>query len=60
MIKLPEVELTGNDSNSFEIMASNPIITEKNYDPVLVTIIGLICGLFIGLGLAFIFEYFKE
>ena len=58
--KVNEVELTGNDKNSFEIISSNPIISEKKYDPVLITIIGLISGLFIGIGLGFMFEYFKE
>lgn len=58
--KVKELEVTGNNKNSFEVTSASPIINEKNYDPVLVTIIGLIGGLFVGLGLAFLFEYFKE
>lgn len=58
--KIAEVEITGDNKNAFEIIASSPIISEKKYDPVLITIIGLVSGLLIGIGLSFIFEYFKE
>jgi len=59
--KVSGVEITdNNNNNSFEVSASDSIISEKKYDPILLTIIGLITGLFVGIGLSFIFQYFKE
>lgn len=58
--EVKKLEVDSKAQNSFEIKASKPIISTNRYNPYLVTVLGLICGLFLGIGLAFLFEYFRE
>jgi len=58
--KVEEVEITPDKQNSFIVVSSEPVITEKKYSPASVTLIGLICGALLGVGIAFGREYLKE
>jgi capsular polysaccharide biosynthesis protein len=57
--KVKQLEVSSNKQNSFEIEISEPLVLTNKYNPYFVTILGLICGLFLGAGVAFLFEYFK-
>lgn len=58
--KVKALELTPDNRNSFEIKADESIIDSKKYSPFLVAPISIIAGLFLGIGLAFLFEYLKK
>lgn len=58
--KVKNIEKTSENKPSFEIRASSPIVIQHKIDPLLASIFGLVCGLFVGVGLAFLFEYFKK
>lgn len=58
--KVKNIEKTSKDEPSFRIQASSPIVIQHKIDPILACLCGLICGLFIGVGLVFLFEYFKK
>lgn len=58
--KVETVETTSAKNNSFTVVASEPVITEKKYNSATVTLIGLICGALLGVGIAFGREYLKE
>lgn len=58
--KVKNIEKTSKDEPSFGIQASSPIVMEHKIDPLLASVCGLVCGLFVGIGLAFLFEYFKK
>lgn len=57
--EVKKLEVDPKKQNSFEIAAEGPIISTNKYNPHLVTALGLICGLFLGIGLTFLFEYFR-
>ncbi|MEW6407843.1 MAG: Wzz/FepE/Etk N-terminal domain-containing protein [Patescibacteria group bacterium] len=57
--KVKKLEVDPQKQNSFEIGAQGSVISTNKYNPYLVTALGLICGLFLGVGLAFLGEYFK-
>lgn len=58
--KVKNTEETAQNNPSFEIQASKPLIVQHKIDPILASVCGLVCGLFIGIGLAFLFEYFRK
>lgn len=58
--RISQLETNYDKKGSFEISAENPIVFANKYSPLTVTILGLICGLFLGIALAFLFEYFRE
>ncbi len=57
--KAKELEITSNGKNSFDVISEKPIIVEVKYNPLMLTLIGLVAGLFLGIGLAFLWEYFR-
>ncbi len=54
------IELTSADEPSFGVQSSLPLVFEKKYSPYLVGGIGLVCGLLLGIGIAFIAFYLKK
>lgn len=58
--KVKKLETNVKNQNSFEISATESIISTNKYSPFFVGGLGLICGLFLGVGFAFLFVYFKE
>ena len=55
-----EVEQNAADQNSFLITAAEPVVMEKKYGPATLALAGIICGLFVGVGIAFGREYLKK
>lgn len=58
--KVKQLEINSDNKNSFDLIAEKPIVTEIKYNPLMLTLIGLVAGLFLGIGLAFVWEYFKD
>lgn len=58
--KVASLEVTNEQKNAFDVISEDPIITEVKYSPLMLTLIGLVAGLFVGIGLAFLWEYFRE
>lgn len=58
--KVASLEVTNEQKNAFDVIIDEPIITEIKYSPWMLTLIGLVAGLFVGIGLAFLWEYFKS
>jgi capsular polysaccharide biosynthesis protein len=57
---ISKIEISAAGKGSFTIAAEEPIVTLKKYNPWLVGLIGMIGGLFIGIALAFLGEYFRR
>lgn len=57
--RVKKLETNFENKNSFDLSAEKAIIFTNKYSSLLVTILGLFGGLFLGVGLAFLFEYFK-
>lgn len=58
--KVETLEVDSDGNSSFSIESEEPIITLKKYNPYFVGIFGLLGGVFIGMGLAFLREYLRE
>ncbi len=58
--KVETLEVDSDGKSSFSVESEEPIITLKKYNPYLVGVFGLLGGVFIGMGLAFLKEYLKE
>lgn len=58
--KVKEIEKTSKNLPSFDLQASSPIVLQHKINPLLAGTLGLVCGLFLGIGLAFLFEYLKK
>lgn len=58
--KVNKIEVDAEGNSSFSLQAEEPIVTLKKYNPYLVGVFGLLGGIFIGIGLAFLREYLKE
>ena len=58
--KVETLEVDSDGNSSFSIESEEPIVTLKKYNPYLVGVFGLLGGVFIGMGLAFLREYLKE
>ncbi|NQU99850.1 MAG: hypothetical protein HQ538_03865 [Parcubacteria group bacterium] len=58
--KVEALEVNSDGNSSFSVQAEEPIVTLKKYNPYLVGIFGLLGGVFIGMGLAFLREYLRE
>lgn len=57
--KMSKLEVDFSGKSSFSIEAEEPVIVLKKYDPYLVAVFGLLGGIFMGIGLAFLREYLK-
>lgn len=55
-----KIEVSSKGKGSFTVVAEEPIVTLKKYNPWLVGLIGIIGGLFIGTALAFLGEYYRK
>jgi capsular polysaccharide biosynthesis protein len=58
--KVEALEVDSDGNSSFSIESEEPMITLKKYNPYLVGVFGLLGGMFVGIGLAFLREYLKE
>ena len=58
--RVKKLEITSDNKNSFDVVAEEPIIVEIKYNPLMLLLIGLAAGLFLGIGVAFLWEYFRE
>ena len=58
--KVESVEKDVNGQSSFVLEASEPVIVEKKYGPATLALAGIICGLCVGVGIAFGREYLKK
>jgi capsular polysaccharide biosynthesis protein len=58
--KISSIEVTPENKNSFTVESTEPIITQKTYSPPIVTLIGFLGGIMIGMGFSFCLEYLKE
>ena len=58
--RVAALELTSAEEPSFGVQASLPMVFAKKYSPYLVGGIGLMCGLLLGIGVAFIVFYLKK
>lgn len=58
--KAENIEKSADGQNSFLVAASDPVVREKKYGSATLALAGIICGLFVGLGIAFGREYLKK
>lgn len=58
--RISKIEVTPEGQSSFSIDSAEPVITERTYDPFLVTLVGFIGGGLLGIGFSFCLEYLKE
>ena len=58
--RVKNIEKTFQNKPSFGIQTSSPIVVQHKIDPILAGVCGLVSGLLVGIGLAFLFEYFRR
>ncbi|MBU1177686.1 hypothetical protein KJ903_00535 [Patescibacteria group bacterium] len=58
--KAEAVELNAAGQSSFVVIPSDPVIVEKKYGPATLALAGIVCGLLVGVGIAFGREYLKK
>lgn len=58
--QLKQSEKTAKNQPAFELLASSPFVFAKKYNPYLLSLIGLITGFLLAIGLSSLKEFFKD